>query len=473
MALRVVLAAVTLALLMPACGGSGGDKAGGRSETSADPVAPVGEPVSLTLVGVDDTWATDFVAAASRLSGGTVQIRTQYGGNALVDYERRMVDLVRAGDADLASVGARAWDRMGVTSFRALVAPFLIDSLDLEERVLESPLVQGALHGVERLGLVGLAVLPGPLRRPFGRTRRLVGPRDYAGATIGIRYGGVAKETLRALGGTAKGYRIGSLGGLDGAELDVATIDYYHYDLGARALTTNVVLWARPETIVISRRAFQRLSPEQRDVLRRAGAEVVSPILHRLAKEERQTLAAVCGRGAISLVESSPADVAALRAAVQPVYDDLERHRATRRLIEEIRRLRVGHAPDTPACPAEGASAVSQLDGRWQASASRTELLAAGADPREVARPQTSWTLDLDGGRWSARSDGGRAWSGDYSVGGDVAHFTLRRCSLNPCDPGATAEERWSVYRDTLSLAPVSGQPSWWQLTAKPLTRVP
>ena len=161
---------------------------------------------------------------AARLSGGTIRVDIKFGGSALLDYERRLVEKVRAGEADLVSVGARAWDRLGVTSFQPLVAPFLVDSVALERRVLESPLVGRMLEGVGRLDLVGLAVLPGPLRRPFGLSGPFVAPRDYAGATFGIRYGGIARDAIEALGATAKGYRIGSLAGLDGAELDLWTI---------------------------------------------------------------------------------------------------------------------------------------------------------------------------------------------------------------------------------------------------------
>ena len=53
---------------------------------------------------------------------------------------------------------------MGVTSFQALLAPFLVDSLELERRVLESPLATRMLEGVEQAGVVGIALLAGPLR---------------------------------------------------------------------------------------------------------------------------------------------------------------------------------------------------------------------------------------------------------------------------------------------------------------------
>ena len=220
--------ATALAVVAAGCGGSGGDKAGGREDTVAKPVAPVGKPVTLTLVTVDLLWAEEFAAAAKRLSGGTIRIEIRPGGSAIVDYERRLVDKVRAGQADLASVGARAWDRLGVSSFRAIVAPFLVDSLELERRVLESRHAGRMLEGVEPLGLVGLAVLPGGLRRPLGLTRPLVAPRDYAGAAFGVRYGRVAQDTI-ARSERPEGYRIGSLAGLDGAELDAWTVSRNDY----------------------------------------------------------------------------------------------------------------------------------------------------------------------------------------------------------------------------------------------------
>ena len=264
---------------------AGGDKAGGGAEPAAHALAsPVEKQVTLTLVAVDSLWAEEFAAAASRLSGGSMRIRTQYGGSAIIDYERTLIGHVRAGRADLASVGARAWDRMGVASFQGLVAPFLVDSLELEDRVLESPGAGRALDGVRPLGLVGLAVLPGPLRRPLGLSRPLLGPDDYRGATIGTRFGRVADSTLRALGATPKGYRSGALDRSTAPSSTPATILNNGYDARGSAFTANVVLWARPETIVISRASFERLAPAQRAVLRRAGRAAVAPVRARLAR---------------------------------------------------------------------------------------------------------------------------------------------------------------------------------------------
>jgi TRAP-type C4-dicarboxylate transport system substrate-binding protein len=467
--------AVALAAVVAGCGGSGGDKAGGREETLEKPVAPVGKPVTLTLVTVDvaqSGWVSEFAAAAARLSGGAIRIEIRGGGYAIVDYERRLVERVRAGEADLASVGARAWDRMDATSFRALVAPSLVDTLELQRRVLESPLVERMLAGVEPLDLVGLAILPGPLRRPLGLSRQLLGPQDYAGATIGIRYGGVARDTITALGATAKGYRIGSLAGLDGAELDLWTIAGVGYDAPGATLTANVVLWPRPETIVISRAAFDRLSPAQQEVLRRAGREAVGPVAARVEREQAESLEVVCGRGTLTLATASPSELAALRVAVQPVYDELERDPETKGLIAEIRKLRTGEAAqgDAGRCPSARAPS-SALEGVWEASVTPTEIRAHGGSKAEAATFAGAGRLELRDGRWTFRNDRTTVM-GTYRVAGDVVALTMRTCTANPCDPGMVTEYGWSVYRDELTLTTRPGELYWPRLVAKPTHRV-
>ena len=130
----------------------------------------------------------------------------QAGRDKEVEFERGVVQDVRRGRAPLGIVAVRVWDTLGVPSFRALLAPFLVDSLSLERRVLESRLARQMLGGLGKAGVVGVALLPGPLRRPLGLSRRLVGPDDYEGAVVGIRPSGVARATFRALGGAARGY---------------------------------------------------------------------------------------------------------------------------------------------------------------------------------------------------------------------------------------------------------------------------
>jgi TRAP-type C4-dicarboxylate transport system substrate-binding protein len=465
------LAIFAVALIVPAsaCSGSSADKAGGTRHGET-------KPVTLTLFTQANLFAPEYAAAVARLSGGAMRIRITTGGNQ-ADYERSTVRYVRSGRAQLGGVGARVWDTMGVTSLRALVAPLLIDSLALEERVLESPRVQGMLKGVDKTGVVGLAVLPGPLRRPLGLSRPLVRPEDYRGATIAIRYGDVARKTFAALAATTKGYEVGVLpAAADGAELDVNTIGLNTYDIHAKGLTSNVVLWARPETIFANRQAYEKLTPAQQQILRRAGREALAPELARITKDEQAALSAICHRGTLALATASAPDLAALRRAVRPVYAELNKDPFTQAVIGEITKLRTSHPADVVQCPraASAAAAASRLNGRWQVASTREELLAGGTPSDEAQRQSGVATLELGGGRWIARErHSGFVWRGPYAVKGDILFLTIADCrgSADVCFRG-TSEFTWSVYRDRLSLERLSGSPTYFGVLAKPLTRV-
>ena len=75
----------------------------------------------------------------------------------------------------------------------------LIDSYELEEKVLGDGLVDPMLESLGELELQGIGVLPGPLRRPLGK-HPLRGPDDWAGARISASGGEQVERALRALG---------------------------------------------------------------------------------------------------------------------------------------------------------------------------------------------------------------------------------------------------------------------------------
>jgi TRAP-type C4-dicarboxylate transport system substrate-binding protein len=335
--------AAVLAFAAAGCGG-GVDKAGSR----------VAKPIVLTLAAHDDDegYGT-FAAAVKRLSGGAMRIRVagnwrETGDRRELDYERGIVDDVRSGKVAMGIFGVRVWDTLGVRSFQALVAPFLIDSLALEGRALRSPLVPQALAGVRRDGVVGIALLPGRLRRPLGITRLLVAPGDYRGTRIAIRLGAVARATFRALGANPAPEIPVDFTGFDGAEVDPLTITENGWDQGVRGLTANVTFWPKPQTIVMNRQAFAALTPEQRGILAEAGREALAPELAQIAREQRLGISILCGDDGFRFVDATSDQATALREAVQPVYDRIERNPLTRRWITQIARQRT--APDVVDC---------------------------------------------------------------------------------------------------------------------------
>ena len=466
--------AVALTATATACGGSGGDKAGGEVE---------GEPIALTLATHDRLYAHEsFAEAVRRLSGGSVRIDVRNNWRDLEsDYERGIVRDVRAGRVNLGIVGVRVWDTIGVDSFRALIAPFLVNTYELERRVLESSTASHALGGVEEAGVVGIAVLPGALRRPLGFSRPLIDLSDYRATAFGIRPGGVARATLRSLGANAKDYAAGQTADLDGAELDLPTLADNGYDLQARALTANVVLWPRIQTVVMNRAAFEALTSDQQDVLRRAGREALWPELARIERDEVRALALVCEHGSMALVNASPAQRSGLAAAVRPVYELLERDPDTLDGVEAISRIRADLPPYSGGVRCSGGVAfgsgtgrASGLEGRWRVVWTREELIAAGIVPKNAAElaAASGGIGEFRGGRFEWTKGGRVVASGKYTARGDVVRMVFDP----PAPPGTVVGKAydlgWSRYRDSLSFSTVPGREPLDAMVVKPFTRV-
>jgi TRAP-type C4-dicarboxylate transport system substrate-binding protein len=421
------------ALAILAVGCSGGTKAGGkgRSHTAV-----------LTIANHDGEGRDlgEYVAAVGRLSAGSVRLRIRNDWRAHeVDYDRGTVADLRAGKVDLAKISVRSFDTLGDGDFRALTAPFLVDSLGLEQETLESSLPDEMLAGVKALGVVGVAMLPGDPRRPFGQRRQFLSPSDYRGASFGTLPSRVSAATLRALGAQPRRYPAGDLPySLDGAELDLRTIEEAGYDTKVTSLTTNVVFWPRAFVIVVNKKVFESLTPEQREALRRAGSEALAPAVSRLRTKDLDEAGILCRRGQSTFVKATPAQLAGLRAAVRPVYAALERDPKARSLLSAIESMKRRSPPAPPVQCGRSTSpsrAVTPLEGTWEMTASPAHGIDSGR-----------YLLVLNHGRWLFRHLTPPKWGGPgaFVVRGDKLEVRF--------SDGGDAVYRWNVYRGKLTL---------------------
>jgi TRAP-type C4-dicarboxylate transport system substrate-binding protein len=474
----VVPLAVTAVLA--GCGSSGFNKAGDSQAR---------HPVVLTLANFNgSTGELDgFTNNVWRLSHGTMRIDIRYRWRlGQVKPETGLIGDVRAGKADLGVVGSRAWDSVGVTSFRALGAPLLIDSYALQERVLRSPMPGQMLQGLRPLGLAGIGVLPGPLRKPLGITRPLLKPADYAGLKIGVQQSLVASATMRALGATPVWFPVTwPITGFGAAEEHISAIQGNQYDRVGKYLTANVNLWPRPLVLFANGKAWAALTPAQRSILTRAVTGDVPAETTVERGEERTDTAILCRRGRLRFLDASPADRAALRRAVQPVYAHLDRDPQTRRYIRQIEALRQAIPPEpAPGCghPARLAGTAGQLDGVYQFTDTAAQLAAASGPASDGVVPENygAWTLVLDRGHFAFTQEDKLActWGyGTFTVRGNKMEWLVTNGGGIAPDnatnkPGEDYIFGWSLYRGVLTLSPVKGAISPGNFRVKPWARV-
>ena len=465
--IEVALATGLALALLVGCASSAVDKAGGTGQTKV---------VVLTVATGVGSWELDaFTTDVARLSRGSLKVDVESGWRRGQNmFETGLIRDVQAGKADLGVVGSRAWDFVGVKSFQALSTPLLIDSYALQERVLRSPLAAEMLAGLKPLGLVGLGVMPGQLRYPFGIKRPLLGPASYRGLTIGVQQSEVAAEAFAALGAAKVDYfpSGGSVAGFGGIENGIDNLPRAAY------LTGNAVLWARPLVVFANAKAFARLTAEQRSVLRRAAADTSSEGTLEL-QNQQYGAGVLCRSGRTRFVDATPPEIAALSAAMRPVIRDLERDAQTRGFIARIEGMRAGVAGQRALTCSLSPVAVKPgpLDGVYEFAVTPKEMTAAHADPSEIiAENLGAMVFVIDRDHFADTQIYNGVYGEACTWGYGTVDVTSRTLTLTFSDGGGLAPNNatnkpgeqftydLSLYRDVLTLTRPSGQrpPTPW-----------
>ena len=463
------LTATTVAVLAAGC-------FGGSAKTKAN----VGKSRSLTLTmqapDGDDPDAAYFAEQVKKLTDGRVRIVVDGQTYASIDpdNELRLVRDLRSGKVALGYVPSRAWERGGVTAFRALQAPFLVRDYVTLRQVAAGLIGARMLQNVGKLGLVGLGLVPKQLRRPLGR-RALISPKAFRGARIRVVTSPTSVLDLRALGAhPLTNYTSREVGGaltdhrLDGVESEVHSILDNGYETSAPYLPSNVVLFAKAQTIVIRRSVLARLSSADAEALRGAAKATVAHA--DPAAQERNELAQLCANG-LRLVRATPGDLAALRRAADSAYTSLEADPVTRSEIAAIEALGTpAAAASLPACPHVQGSSTQQAafpDGTFESPLTRADFAAQGTTP-DPGFP-FPFRIRLHDGHFATNEQ--TPFRGRVVVHGDQVTFVIE----SPLESKGERETlKWSYYRSklTFEIADVPDPGSRAIYTAHPWRRI-
>ncbi len=171
-----------------------------------------GEPLSRSGAGTDPVTLTAAWGQGPSGIGGDVlghlidgtrdaAVRVVDGGSPKAPdtmEERHGVEKLLSGKADITVVRAGVLQLLGADSLAPLGAPFVVTNNDQAAAIAADPeLSQQLMSGLDELGLVGLGLVPGGLRHPFGfGTEALLGARDYRDQVINVREDAGAQAML-------------------------------------------------------------------------------------------------------------------------------------------------------------------------------------------------------------------------------------------------------------------------------------
>jgi TRAP-type C4-dicarboxylate transport system substrate-binding protein len=417
----VTLLLVMTAGALAACSSGGSDKAGGSH-------APVVLHLAMSdgLGGVPMESPNFFAQEVGRLSHGSmrVDLKLLAAGSARPDTEQQVAKMVQRGDYELGAIGARGWDVLGVKSFEALQAPFLLTDQSSLYAVFQSDVPARMLEGLRSQHVVGFGLLPGALRHPVGHRGPLTRLADFRGTKIRVSPSRVSEAVMRALGAVpvhSSGDSIGAM--INRHQIDAEELPFAIAP-GRAWVTGNVTFFAKAVTLFANEAAFGRLTDDQRDVLRRAAASAARHIMHTQPPEAEQAVK-YCNAGRV--VSATDEDVAAMERATDAVAQRMRRDPEIGpmlKAIEDIKAHTAGDAP--PVVPDECSRPLALLHGterdpgfldgtyRWQVTRAGAIKRGAGPDSNDIG---AIGAITLRDGEWQlGPSSGPEADSGTFRV---------------------------------------------------------
>jgi TRAP-type C4-dicarboxylate transport system substrate-binding protein len=415
-----VIAMLAVALAAPVYAGCSSDEESAKADTNK----------SVTLrIGTDDKpgkpaadQIQEFARRVEKLSGGKIRIEpVWHAAGDGSDWDQRVARMVTGGSLDMGLIPSRAWDTEGVTSLRALNAPFLVTSDQLLAKVISGDLAGDLMSGLDEANVVGIALFPEGMRHPFGLKKPLLGPDDYEGQTIRSPTSDTTANMFQALGARVNDDE-------PDEHIHAGLESSYLLNPGGTA-TGNVTFYPKVNSLVVNSDAYENLDEGQRELLARAASQTRESAI-RSGPSDADAARSFCSHGGV-MVNADEADVAALENATKPVYAALERDAQTKELIESIRGLKQSTRVSVTAptgCgerPKTGGAEAHAVDGVYRFSVTDQELRENGmTDQGEIDENHGRFTMTMSGGEycWKQKANNYIEHSEDcstYEIDGD------------------------------------------------------
>jgi tripartite ATP-independent transporter DctP family solute receptor len=294
-----------------------------------------------------DTQNEDYpTVQALRFMGRLVSERTGGRHEVKVFHSRQLgeeketLEQTRAGAIDLNRTNVALIGNI-VPAMNVLALPFLFRSIEHMQKVLDGPIGSEILGSFEPYGFVGLAFYDSGARSIYNNIRPVRSIADLKGLRLRVQQSEQMSDMIRALGASPVELPYGQvLTGLatkliDGAENNwpsFVTTDHYkhagHYTLTEHSMS--------PEVLVMSLKAWQSLSTEERRIFRESALRSSQFMREKWRDLEEQSRKQAESAGVVIVTEI---DKKPFEAAMTGIYVKAQRNPAAAQLIERIRKV--------------------------------------------------------------------------------------------------------------------------------------
>ena len=237
--------------------------------------------VTVLRLGVTGSRASAIGAAGAAFAksvesncGGRVRVEVYPAGEAGGEVET--FQDMRAGALEMSCSSSAAY-ASAATQLGIFDIPFLFRDVAHARGVLDGPIGQKALAALEPFGIVGLGWSENGLRHLTTSTRAVRSPKDLAGLKIRVPQSPVMVAGFKALGADAQPlpfpelYAALASGQFQAQENPLSTIKDSRFDRVQKYVCLTGHVYS-PAAMMIAKRIFDALSPEDAQALRTAAA---------------------------------------------------------------------------------------------------------------------------------------------------------------------------------------------------------
>lgn len=270
-----------------------------------------------------------------RETAGRLRIRLYHSGQ--LGREAEAIDMARFGAIDMTRVYSGALNNAFPLT-QALCLPYVFESVPHLRHAIDGEVGATVLRGFEARDLIGLAIYDSGTRCFYNTQRALRTPADLQGLKFRVPASDIFIRLLRLFGANPTPLSYGAVFSaletrlIDGAENNMRSFHSSRHFEAARHWSQSEHSYA-PDLLLMSRRRFEALQPRDRDLVRDAARASVQVMRELWDASESEARAAVAAKG----VSSNDVDMAAFRAAAQPLLDDYLTRDAIAPLYRAIR----------------------------------------------------------------------------------------------------------------------------------------
>jgi tripartite ATP-independent transporter DctP family solute receptor len=290
-----------------------------------------------------DTHPIDYPTVQAVLHMGKLIEQRTNGRHTLKMYpssqlgqEKDTIEQTKLGAVDINRVNMGPFNNI-VPETNVPSLPFAFRSKAHMRAVMDGPVGEDILKAFEPHGFVGLAFYDSGARSFYNTKKPILTPDDLKGMKIRVQQSDLFVDTMRALGANATPMPYGEVytglktGVIDGAENNWPSYESSKHFEVAKFYSMNEHSMS-PEVLVMSKRTWDGLSPEDQAIFRAAAKESVAVMRTLWDEREVKSEATVRAGGAqINAVDKTP-----FIEAMRPVYEKYLKDEKLRSLLKRI-----------------------------------------------------------------------------------------------------------------------------------------